>query len=233
MQRLEEKRNIRRAFILISGTIILVVLIFKWGVPILARISGVIGDLTSSGKPVDKRDFIPPGPPILMIQYEATSSAKIKIRGQSEPEVTVFLTQNKNDPVNVLAGNDGGSEFSDIKLNEGNNSFVAIAIDEAGNKSLASEKMQVVFDDKPPLLEVESPSDRQVISDKPGRIEIKGRTDAGTRLSINDRILIVNQEGAFTGFYSLAAGENLLIINAVDNAGNQTKKEMVVEYQPN
>ena len=62
------------------------------------------------------------------------------------------------------------------------------------------------------------------------RIEVKGKSDANVRLTLNDRLIIVTGDGNFSSNYNLNPGDNQLIFKAVDKAGNETIKELLVKY---
>ena len=57
-------------------------------------------------------------------------------------------------------------------------------------------------------------------------------TDEGMRITVNDRIAVVKADGSFTYAMSLPDGETVLTIVSTDPAGNQTKTERRVKYQP-
>lgn len=94
LQRLEEKRNMNKAVWLILGTFVLIGLTVTIGFNLLTKIFIFMGNVNSTNKPVEKSDFIPPGPPVLLSMYDATNSATISLKGVAEPGATVYLTQN-------------------------------------------------------------------------------------------------------------------------------------------
>lgn len=233
LTRLEEKRNIRKAALLVTGTAVVAILGITIGVKVLARIAGFSNTLGSAGQPIDKNDNIPPGPPLLLIDFDATSSARMTVNGTSEPGSTIFLLNNKESVGNVVTMEDGSFVFSSVTLNDGENSFVAVAVDQAGNKSNESGEVKVYFSTIVPSLSLETPTDRQIFTGKDNNIlTIKGKSDPGIRVNVNGRVLIVNQEGEFSGLYNLNEGENNLIITATSKTGSQIRKELMVEYRP-
>jgi hypothetical protein len=94
LQRVEEKRNVKRAVMLILGSILTIGILLVWGVPVLVKLAVFLGNINSSRKPIDKSDLIPPAPPTVLATYEATNSATQVIKGWSEPGATVYLTNN-------------------------------------------------------------------------------------------------------------------------------------------
>ena len=218
---MEDRRNMRKAVLFGLGTVGLIGILALLGVPILVRMAIFLGDLKASGRPVDKSDIIPPAPPQIRITYEATNSAQIDIFGYSEPGATVYLTDNGESVGNVVTTENGSFSFSDTALTLGDNAFTAIAVDQTGNKSQTSEEQTVYFSNKAPELTVEvgTPAD--------GKVEIKGSTN-GTRLVVNDRLVILSAGGKFQTLISVPSGENTLVFAATDRAGNQTKKEVKI-----
>lgn len=229
---IEEKRNIKKAVWLVILTALLLLALVMWGVPILVKLAVFMGNLNSSRRPIDKSDIIPPPPPVVMATYEATSSATQVIRGWAEPGANVFLIQNLNSLGNVVAKDDGEWLFGDIELAPGKNEFVAVAIDRAGNKGLESVPVRMIYVNQPPKLEVTSPGDGSSISGGLAEVEVKGQTDPGVRLTVNDRVVVVGGDGNYVTKWRLNEGENLLVIVAADRAGNSSRKEIRVDYKP-
>lgn len=219
LTRLEDRRNSRKAVILILGTIVLLAFAVFLGIPILVKMAIFFGDLKSSKTPVDKTDLIPPPPPSFSLPYDATNSATQTISGSSEAGSTVYLTLNGESVGNVVTKDDGMFSLGNINLKNGDNALIAIAIDQAGNKGNSSAEVDVYYSNKPPDLTVEISA---VAGDK---VEIKGTTN-GERLTANDRLIIIGQGGKFATTINLNPDEKTLVLVATDRAGNQTRKEV-------
>ncbi len=230
MQKVEEKRNIRKATLLSLGAILVVIAVLILGIPLLIRLAVFLGDINSSNRPVDKNDLIPPVPPTISLPYDATNSAVQTISGSAEPGSSVFLTLNGSGSGDVVAADDGGFSFPNIHLNSGENKMSAIDIDQAGNKSVSSTEITLYFSSQPPALDVDSPTDHQQISGT--SVQVGGSTSGGAKLTINDRFVIVNCDGKFTTSVNLNSGDNSLVLIATDRAGNQTRKELTVTATP-
>jgi len=221
LTRLEERRNSRRAVILILGTIILLALAVFGGIPVLVKMAIFWGDLKASKMPVDKTDLIPPPPPSFSLPYDATNSARQTISGSSEAGSTVYLTLNGESVGNVMAKDDGTFVLGDVTLKSGDNALVAVAMDPAGNKGNASAEVDVYYSNKPPELTVET---SMVANNK---VEIKGTTN-GVGLTVNERRIIIGQNGKFATTINLNPDEKTLLFVAVDRAGNQTRQEVTL-----
>src|SRR3990172_987874 len=94
LTRLEEKRNLRRVVWMVIGILVILGAGLAWGVPFLVRVAMFAGAFGQSGRQVDKSDLIPPAPPMMSTDFEATNSATLTIKGWTEPGAVVYLTQN-------------------------------------------------------------------------------------------------------------------------------------------
>ena len=231
LTKLEEKRNLRKAKLYTLGTIGLIVLAVLVGIPVLVRVLTFVGDIKSANRPIDKNDLIPPGPPEILISYDATNSANLSVNGLAEPGTTVYLTLNSDSVGNVVTSEEGIFHMGVIQLKEGGNVLAGVAVDQAGNKSQLSRTVRISYSTRQPDLVVDTPSDGLQVSEK-AWVEIKGKTDPEARLTVNDRIIIVNGTGEFLTTYNLIPGENVLTFRAVSREGNKTEREVKVTYNP-
>lgn len=229
LQSVEERTNLRKALWWVVGAGGVIVVMMVVGVPLLIRMAIFLGEVRSSGKGVEKTDVIAPVPPSLAVSYDATNSARQTLAGLAEAGTTVYLTQNGESKGNVVVRENGGFVFGDIVLKEGNNTFGSVAVDQAGNRSQPAKEVTIYYSNKQPKLEIESPTNRQQVMGK--QVEIKGTT-TGTRLTVNERLIILGAEGKFNTVYNLEPGENVLVFSAVDQAGNQIRKELIVTAIP-
>ena len=219
LTRLEDRRNSRKAILLILGTIVLLALAVFLGIPVLVKMAIFFGDLKASRTPVDKTDLISPPPPSFTLPYDATNSARQTVSGSSEAGSTVYMTLNGESVGNVVTKDDGTFTLGDIRLQDGDNALVAVAIDQAGNKGNPSPEVDVFYSNKPPELAVET----SMVADN--KVQIKGTTN-GERLTANDRLIIVSQTGKFDTTISLNPDEKVMVFVTTDRAGNQTRKEV-------
>lgn len=232
LQRLEDKRSIRRSVLYVLGGVLLIGIAATYGIGALSRFAGFISKMGSANQPIDKSDVIPPRPPDLQSSYTATNSAEIDLRGSSEAGATVYLTRNDNAVGNILVDDQGDFIFRNISLVEGQNVFAAVAFDVAGNQSQPSTLVDVFHSKTPPNLEISAPSDESVIKGKDPRVIVSGKTNPEVRVTVNGRVFVVDASGLFDGRISLVDGENIIRVEAVDKAGNRTSREVRVEYLP-
>jgi hypothetical protein len=223
---------VRKASIFTCLTIILVVLIIIGGIPFLIRLATFLGDIKSSTKIVEKEDTTPPLPPKLQPLPEATNQDKVTVKGFSEPGSTVKIFLNDESEKELIAEADGGfaTEISGLTL--GKNFIIAKAFDKAGNESKDSEVIPIEYDTTPPELEITSPADESSFSGEENKIEIIGQTEPDLDLKIDSRLIILDQEGNFSHLVTLSEGENTVLIEAEDAAGNKTEKRLTLDYSP-
>jgi hypothetical protein len=133
----------------------------------------------------------------------------------------------------ISAESNGQFLASNIELEKGYNSIYAIAIDQAQNSSAESKKELITFDQQPPELTLEKPDSRaQFFGSNQQRMEIKGSTETSASVTINERSVVVDNQGNFVTFILLEEGEQAIEIIAEDEAGNETRQEISVTYSP-
>ncbi|MBA7478543.1 hypothetical protein ES707_13970 [subsurface metagenome] len=70
----------------------------------------------------------------------------------------------------------------------------------------------------PPGLEVSSPQEREKIPDE--FVKVKGRTDEGCIVRVNDKRIYVDEEGKFFTVVHLTLGKNIITVQSEDEKGN-------------
>jgi len=227
--RTEEKKNIKRAILFGGLTISIIIAFIFFGLPTIARFAGFLTDLRKSGSPVEINDTTPPAPPILERFAEYTKEQKLKISGKTEPGATVTLFLNTNDE-EIIANKDGEFNYT-FKLRKGENTISVKAKDSAGNESQESKIYEIVFDNESPDLEITSPEEgKEYYGSKERQITIEGLTEDGVSLTINDRIVAVEEDGTFTFLTTLEEGKNNFNIKSTDKAENQTEMDFAVFF---
>ena len=231
--RKEERKNLRKTFLYGLATLILLFGLFFWGLPALIKLAAFITDIRSSNQPIEQTDNVPPSPPRLDFLPEYTQKQSLSISGFAEEGSTVDVFLNGLASGTVVTTAEGTFVFNDINLTPETNEIYTIAEDKEGNKSQPSKRVVVNFDNTPPEFEIVSPQDGEVFNgNKEKRINISGKTEKNTSLTINDRLIILDQEGGFSTEIELSEGENLIKIIAADRAENQTEKEVKVTFNP-
>lgn len=196
-----------------------------------AKFATFMSNLGKSDKPIVLNDTTPPAPPQISDENEYTNQKSFEVSGNTEAGAVVIITFNsgKEEVISDKAG------FFSLKFNlqNGENSFSAQAKDQAGNISQPTKVYIVIFDDTPPEIVIESPADgSEYFGSKQTQVTIKGRSEAGSSVTINDRFASVNADGNFSYTASLSEGQNAFNIKAIDKAGNEKEKTFTLKFSP-
>lgn len=219
----------RKALILLSLSIILVLIIGYFGLNGLLKLTTTLSSLKRQTTSPSQDTGITPMVPKLFQTYIATNSSTLTINGLADPEVTVNLYKDGNVTDTTTANSDGTFNF-DVLLVEGTNSFFAQAESPSNKRSGKSNTYTIIYSRKEPKLNLEGLKDGDTIKESP--LKIVGVTDTGSTVTINDHLVIMGEAGSFTYYQPLQNGDNKITVIAADPAGNQTKKELTIKYQP-
>jgi hypothetical protein len=227
---IEEKRNFRSAVILIILTIAVVIILIVVGIPTVGKVATFVSSLRGGNSPITSTDKTPPAPPTFKTLPDFTNQAAASISGTAEPSATVKLTFNGNEQ-DTLVDKDGNFSFQNLTLQNGDNTFFAFAVDSSGNISQKSLEKKIVYDNKPPALSVDSPMDgSKFFGSGQRQVTIQGTTDSGANVTINDRIVSVDDSGKFQYTLTLEDGDNKFAIKSIDQAGNSTEKDITLNF---
>lgn len=210
-------------------TVFLFVAIVVFGLPLLVRFSVFLGNAKNRNEEENKVQVLPPMAPRLILPYEATSSARISVRGLAEPGVMVELLKNDVAVEKLEVSEEGEFSFDGIDLSDGENEFCAIAMTENGGSSDLSKGLIVVFDNESPDLMMQNPSEDKLTVDYDD-FDIVGRAEPEASVLVNGRVAMVDDEGGFKIKMQLQAGENEIEVIVRDMAGNETRKKVKITY---
>lgn len=226
-----EKTSRRNLVFSLLGIVILVFAVFKIGIPLLAQFSLFLGNLGNSAPETETEKTIFIQAPRLEPLPIATNSGSIKITGISLPEKEVETHINEELIGKATADKNGKFEIKSLKLQEGENNIKARVKDKE-KFSEFSENVLVIFDNKPPILELTNPAPNQDFSKEQNKIEVKGKTEIESKVTVNGSRAIVDTNGNFSYTLALVDGENKIQVKAVDLAGNEVTIERTVTYSP-
>lgn len=229
--KVEEKKNIKKAYLYVFLSVVAVCLVFFLGLPLIIKFAAFFTNLGGSDKPVDSNDITPPAPPQFETYDEYTNKDVVKIEGRSEEGALITLSFNGKE-TETVANSDGKFSF-EVSLNDGENNFYAVAKDTSGNMSQETQINYITFDNKEPELSVDSPSDGDSFYGSGQRqINVKGSVDADSEVYINDRYVTVSDDGSFSYTTTLSEGINEFNIKAVDKAKNEISTTLSVNFTP-
>lgn len=209
----------------------LIYLLFTWVLPTLISGLSILNKFKSSKSKVVGDENVVITPPVLNIPFEATNTASIQIKGYSIPNSKVEIYVDEELANTTTSYNDGTFTADSIKLAIGINNITGKSVDESGSKSLLSKNIRIIYDNDKPKLELTSPQDNQIVKGGNKIIMISGATDAGGMITANDIKIIVNLDGNFSQNIDINDGENTIVVNAIDQAGNVNSITRKIIYQ--
>lgn len=228
----EEKLNpyLKLTTIILTSVAILAAMWF-WGVSILSNLDKFwkIFTPSSSNISTNNQNKIPP-PPFISQLPSSTKDQQITVNGYSIDGLMVKLFVNEREVASTRADKEGSFTFFNVNLNDGDNTIYAKASDTKGLDSPASKSISVRLQKKSPKLIVSEPADRSEFKQKDNAITVRGSTDPLDIVTVNGQKAFVTSDGTFSYMYPLNDGENKLIIESTDDAGNKTTVEKTVTF---
>ena len=225
-----QRKNKKNTLIYIFLSIAVVVLFSFVGIKALVKVINVITDIKKSDTPQSSTDQIPPMIPFVETLPEHTSNSSIEIKGNAEAGSTITLKFNGNESDSVV-GNDGHYVFKKT-LEEGLNELYLFSKDSSGNSSQNTKVFKITFDKTAPQIDIKSPTSGTTLYGSKNKLaEIKGSTESDATVTANDKYVYVADDGSFNCRYDLSNGENKITFKAVDQAGNETTKEITLYFQ--
>ncbi len=231
------KKTLRSIIGSIIGIIIIFVVLIKFGIPLLVNFSLLVSGTKDTKEVISKNKttFIPS--PVLDALPNATNSATIKISGTAMPKQIINLYVNGTLEDKTDVKDDKTFVFNDILLTKGENLIqtkaaihkdATIGSEEA--ESNFSSSVTVVYKKDSPSLTLTAPSDNQSFSKDDKQVLVKGKTDTGVKITVNNFWAIVDGDGNFSYTLPLQNGDNKIKISATDEAGNKKEVEIKVTY---
>lgn len=229
VRRLEKKAK-RNLILSISIFLILGYFLFSWGIPV------IIGGLSvfNKFKPAqisEKVEDTGLAPPVLNIPFESTNSAKIKIAGYATQNSKVEIYLDDNLATELSTDSDGKFDTDELTLTEGINNIHGVTKND-DKKSLPSKTIKISYSNDTPQLELSEPNDGQEIKGSDKKVRVSGKVDNQNPVTVNGVTVVVNSDGNFQTSIPLNDGENLIIISATNDFGNNIKIERKVKYSP-
>ena len=111
-----------------------------------------------------------------------------------------------------------------LALRDGENTVVITLL--AGTVALSSTSATTVFDNIPPALTIVRPKAGETIQGE--TVVVEGKTEPGSRVTVNERVVAAAPDGSFSEAFTAAAGAVPIEIITRDQAGNETKVKLDV-----
>ncbi|KKR31700.1 MAG: CUB domain protein [Candidatus Gottesmanbacteria bacterium GW2011_GWC2_39_8] len=231
LERTEEKRLTKRLLTLTFLFLIFAIFSLFMAIPLLAKFSLLLTGTKSITKDQAGSNNIPLFPPSLNPSFEATNTAKISVSGFSESGLDVEILVNGQSQGKTVADKEGKFNFSDVLLEEGENMITAF-VKKGEKTSVDSEGVSVLYLKNPPKINIDQPKDGDNIIDSNPLYTVNGSTDPNVKITINERMAIVDSKGKFSYDLKLTSGENQIKVLGIDPAGNLTSTELKINYNP-
>jgi bacillopeptidase F len=220
-----EKKSEKRLILSIVGIIAVLFLLVRYGVPSLIGFSDFLANTKGSQDTTKSNSIV--GVPIFTTSFTATNSAAISLDGNAAPKEKINLYVNDNLTDSVDTKDDGTFSFKNVSLKLGNNDLKAKAIKNK-DESEFSDTLSIQYKTSQPGLLIEEPSDGQNFPKETTSVNVKGKTDPGVKVTINDFWALDDQDGNYSYNLTLQSGDNQIKVVAVDDAGNKTEKDIKV-----
>ena len=124
------------------------------------------------------------------------------------------------------------SQFVFGNLRAGSYYWRVSVVRSGGVEGTSSEPrpITVVQDQKPPRLVLLAPGVSQPV--RVDRILVRGQSEAGAKVYINGKPAEVEADGSFARTAALKTGVNVIVVEAVDPAGNTSYQSRIVNRKP-
>ncbi len=179
----------------------------------------------ASAKATVTLDTLPPAAPVFDAAASRTNVATLDLAGQAEAGSTVRISALAADGTATVLGvvgadNSGRFVLPGVTLAEGNNRFNAVAIDAAGNQGPVSAELALALDTVPPQVLVHSPAAGFLTNAL--QVDVAGSVDGPvSAVTVAGLPATVSGQDFSKAAVPLVEGDNTLLVEAVDLAGNR------------
>lgn len=222
-----KKQTTRNILLVLGGIILLGVILIVFGTQLLIGFSLLLekakGNDTTT---VAKQTTTYIAPPTLNTAVDATNSAQIEISGFAEKNQTISLFINDHLVDKTSVRSDKHFNFPDVTLEKGKNVIKAKAVTEDHQESSYSNEIHTSYLKNEPSLSIDKPQDGQGFNKNSGPVSIEGQTDLGIKITVNEFVAIVDDQGKFSYLYNIKDGDNDIKVVATDDAGNKKTQEI-------
>jgi bacillopeptidase F len=211
--------------------VLLIIATIAWGLPAVAKITGILIKTDSNPIAVEEQR---PTPPIFSDIPEATYSAHVRIAGFAQPGLDVILFLNGAEYESKLVAESGTFNFDKVTLTEGENTAYAYTATPRDLRSEQSKTYTIVLDTTKPSVTIDSPKEGEVFRGQGQRItNFAGSVpELGSKVFIGERMVIVSSDGKFTLPYQLVEGDQEIPVRIVDKAGNENLSSIKLRWEP-
>jgi len=231
LERVRSRKAGKQGVIYLVLAVLLIVATIAWGLPAMAKLTGMIIKTDNNPIVIDEQR---PTPPIFSDIPEATYSAQVKIAGFAQPGLDVILFINGAEYDSKLVSESGTFNFEKVMLTEGDNTTYAYTATPHDLRSEQSKTYTIVLDATKPVVTLETPKEGEVFRGQGQRItSFTGSvSELGSKVFIGERMVIVSSDGKFSLPYQLVEGDQDIQIRAIDKAGNENMSSIKLRWEP-
>lgn len=225
----EKKKQI---FFFIVAIGVIVFLLFRFSPAIVDGIGSLllnVNEDNESAEPTKTLEALTA--PRLESKFTATQSARITIKGtasRGDGTIELFVNEKLSDKEKL---NDTDFEITNIQLTEGENVIKARQVVDNKTSGFSSD-LTILYVKEEVGIEELSPSDGQEFKKGDQEIEVSGKTDPNSKVTVNGFRAIVDQDGRFSYLLRLNDGENTITVKAESPLGKTDEKSIKVKYTP-
>ncbi|OGH38271.1 MAG: hypothetical protein A3B44_01315 [Candidatus Levybacteria bacterium RIFCSPLOWO2_01_FULL_38_21] len=225
-----ESQSRKNLFLSVLGIIIVLILLVKFGIPLLVNFSLFLSGQKKSDGSLKSAQSTYISPPVLNPIPSATNSAEVLVSGIASKNEIINLYINDSLSEKKETEDNGNFSFK-ISLKTGDNKIKAKAT-KTDKESDFSNELVATYINSPPSLSVDSPTDGQKFEKDQNTLKVLGKTDSGVRITVNGFWAVIDENNNFSYSLPLQDGDNAIKVVAQDQAGNKAEKEIKVTYSP-
>jgi len=224
----QEKKNTRKAILYLVLTVVAVIVLVLYGIPFIARTASFVSELKKSDNQLKKTIIFLPS----CLKLKLRRNIPIKSGGNQRCYRTgSYRFRHRQRSKGRNRGHQGRPFSYSFNLKKGENIISFTAKDSAGNQSQETKVYTINYDNEPPEISLKSPADgSSFYGSKQQQITIDGEVKDAETLKINDRIVIIENDGSFSYPVTLQEGANNFEVTAEDKAGNKAIARLTVDF---
>ncbi|MGP4062849.1 S8 family serine peptidase [Halobacillus sp. H74] len=156
-----------------------------------------------------------------------TNEETVTVEGSGSPSTSVVI-YNGEDEVAEVEVTEEGKFAADIELDEGANELTTITVTDNGNTD-PSAPVVITLDQMNPELTITSPEDGEKINKEVTTVEGMVNEEFLDQVLVNGQEADVSEDGTFSKRLIVNEGENIIEVEALDEAGNNMIEELTIE----
>ncbi|MDP2671542.1 MAG: hypothetical protein Q8P13_03770 [bacterium] len=230
----EEKIIYQRIALVCAATLVILLIIYFWGLSFINVLSllGGSGSTSTTESKTNNQFVVPLHKPEFNPLQSPTNTQKIDVTGTTTPDAQLSISINgKELGETQTADKSGYFKFSSVSLRDGINQIKVTATDSSATVESAS--INVVLDTTAPNLSIGKPANNESFDEGTKTVTVSGTTsDPDGLVYINSIQAILNPKtGNFSYKLAVTTGQNQIEIKASDAAGNSVTQKRTITVQ--